>query len=116
MNSLGNPSFLSVELPESLTTSPSVSTFMPEEDASICPLLGANSPSPPLDFTHPLTPSTGNDINSDARKYLLFPNNEVLLNHPLQQMIKLKQVHPVALALEWEMAQTHTNIYVKMEI
>ena len=71
MNSLGNPSFLSVELPESLTTSPSVSTFMPEEDASICPLLGANSPSPPLDFTHPLTPSTGNDINSDARKYLL---------------------------------------------
>ena len=61
-------SFLNVELPDSLTTSPSVSTFMPDEDASICPLLPNTSPSPPLDFTHPLTPSTQNDGISDARK------------------------------------------------
>ncbi|CRL00593.1 CLUMA_CG013853, isoform A [Clunio marinus] len=54
-----------LQLPESLTTSPSQSTFMAEEDASICPLL-PNTSSPQLDFNHPLTPSTGNDINSDA--------------------------------------------------
>lgn len=59
-----------LQLPESLTTSPSQSTFMAEEDASICPLL-PNTSSSPLTFNHPLTPSTGNDINSDARKYWL---------------------------------------------
>uniref|UniRef100_U5EPQ3 Putative alpha amylase catalytic domain found in solute carrier family 3 member 1 protein n=1 Tax=Corethrella appendiculata TaxID=1370023 RepID=U5EPQ3_9DIPT len=65
MNSLQistDPTMLSADL-SSLTTSPSVSTFMPEEDASICPLL-PSTPSPPLDFTHPLTPSTGNDDNN----------------------------------------------------
>lgn len=71
MNNIGTssePSFL--QLPESLTTSPSQSTFMAEEDASICPLL-PNTSSPQLDFNHPLTPSTGADINSDARKFQL---------------------------------------------
>lgn len=68
-----NQSYLSVELPDSLTTSPSVSTFMPEEDASMCPLLGIpTTPSPPLDFTHPLTPSTnGNEVTTDASELLL---------------------------------------------
>jgi hypothetical protein len=54
-----------LQLPESLTTSPSQSTFMAEEDASICPLL-PNTSSPQI---HPLTPSTVNDIPSDAREY-----------------------------------------------
>lgn len=61
-----DPTLLGVDLPESLTTSPSVSTFLPEEDASTCPLL-PGTPSPPLDFTHPLTPSMGgNAENCDA--------------------------------------------------
>lgn len=74
-----NPSYLSVELPDSLTTSPSVSTFMPEEDASVCPLLGLpTTPSPPLDFTHPLTPSTnGNEVTTDASELKL----EKLVRH-----------------------------------
>ncbi|GAB0089109.1 4F2 cell-surface antigen heavy chain [Sergentomyia squamirostris] len=62
MNNLGistDPALLGVDLPSSLTTSPSVSTFMPEEDASICPLLPTTPSPPPLDFIHPLTPSTG---------------------------------------------------------
>ncbi|XP_053692739.1 neutral and basic amino acid transport protein rBAT-like [Sabethes cyaneus] len=50
-----DPTLLGADLPESLTTSPSVSTFLPEEDASTCLLL-PGTPSPPLDFTHPLTP------------------------------------------------------------
>lgn len=54
-----------LQLPESLTTSPSQSTFMAEEDASICPLL----PNPSSPQLHPLTPSTVNDIPSDAREY-----------------------------------------------
>lgn len=62
MNNLGistDPTLLSVDLPSSLTTSPSVSTFLPEEDASTCPLL-PSTPSPPcMDFIHPLTPNTG---------------------------------------------------------
>ena len=67
MNNLGASSDASfLQLPESLTTSPSQSTFMAEEDASICPLL--HNTSSPTDFNHPLTPSTGNDINSDARE------------------------------------------------
>ncbi|XP_058057830.1 neutral and basic amino acid transport protein rBAT-like [Anopheles bellator] len=55
-----DPTLLGADLlPESLTTSPSVSTFLPEEDASTCLLL-PETPSPPLDFSHPLTPSMGN--------------------------------------------------------
>ncbi|XP_070505120.1 maltase A1-like [Chironomus tepperi] len=60
LNVNSEASFL--QLPESLTTSPSQSTFMAEEDASICPLLH-NTSSPQLqlqlDYSHPLTPSTG---------------------------------------------------------
>jgi hypothetical protein len=68
MNPMGVSSDASfLQLPDSLTTSPSQSTFMAEEDASICPLL-PNTSNPQLDFSHPLTPSTGNDINSDARE------------------------------------------------
>lgn len=59
MNNLAistDPALLSVDLPSSLTESPSVSTFLPEEDASTCPLL-PNTPSPPpMTFSHPLTP------------------------------------------------------------
>ncbi|KAG5674625.1 hypothetical protein PVAND_004579 [Polypedilum vanderplanki] len=67
LNVNSDSSFL--QLPESLTTSPSQSTFMAEEDASICPLLH-NTSSPQLqlnlDYNHPLTPSTGNtDIADD---------------------------------------------------
>lgn len=58
------PSLLSCDLPSLLTTSPSVTTFLPDEEASTCPLLPAVTPSPPpMDFIHPLTPSTGNDGN-----------------------------------------------------
>lgn len=67
-----NQSYLSVELPDSLNTSPSVSTFrMSEEDASMCPLL-PNTPSPPLDFNHPLTP---NEVTTDASKLILEKKN-----------------------------------------
>ncbi|XP_065076292.1 amino acid transporter heavy chain SLC3A1-like [Ochlerotatus camptorhynchus] len=59
-----DPTLLGADLPESLTTSPSVSTFLPEEDASTCLLL-PGTPSPPLDFTHPLTPSMGNADNCE---------------------------------------------------
>ncbi|XP_058452056.1 neutral and basic amino acid transport protein rBAT-like [Malaya genurostris] len=60
-----DPTLLSADLPESLTTSPSVSTFLPEEDASTCLLL-PGTPSPPLDFTHPLTPmDIGSNNNCD---------------------------------------------------
>lgn len=62
MGTLSDASFL--QLPESLTTSPSQSTFMAEEDASICPLLPTSSP---LGFNSS-TGNTENDINSDARE------------------------------------------------
>lgn len=64
LNVNSEASFL--QLPESLTTSPSQSTFMAEEDASICPLLH-NTSSPQL-FNHPLTPSPG--IASDIGAYI----------------------------------------------
>ncbi|XP_055644916.1 neutral and basic amino acid transport protein rBAT-like [Toxorhynchites rutilus septentrionalis] len=60
-----DPTLLGADLPDSLTTSPSVSTFLPEEDASTCLLL-PGTPSPPLDFTHPLTPSMGNNENCET--------------------------------------------------
>lgn len=63
LNVNSDPSFL--QLPDSLTTSPSQSTFMAEEDASICPLLH-NTSSPQL-FNHPLTPSPG--VPTDNSEY-----------------------------------------------
>lgn len=49
---------------QTMITSPSVSTFLAEEDASMCPLLLPATPSPPpMDFIHPLTPSTGIEEN-----------------------------------------------------
>ncbi|XP_055600599.1 alpha-amylase 3-like [Uranotaenia lowii] len=59
-----DPTLLGADLPDSLTTSPSVSTFLPEEDTSTCLLL-PETPSPPLGFTHPLTPGMGNTENSE---------------------------------------------------
>lgn len=56
-----DPTLLNVNLNTSLTTSASVSTFLPEEEASTCPLLPCTPSPPPMDFIHPLTPSTGND-------------------------------------------------------
>ncbi|KAJ6649806.1 4F2 cell-surface antigen heavy chain [Pseudolycoriella hygida] len=64
---------IGMQIPVSLITSPSVSTFLAEEDASMCPLLFPATPSPPpMDFVHPLTPSTGieenlTDAADDAR-------------------------------------------------
>lgn len=52
-------------IPVSMITSPSVTTFLPEEDASTCLLLPATPSPPPMDFIHPLTPSTGNDENNE---------------------------------------------------
>lgn len=62
-----NNGLLGVDLVQSLNTSPSCSTFLPEEDASTCPLLpnssSANTPSPPppMNFNDPLTPNILND-------------------------------------------------------
>lgn len=56
---------VNMNIPVSMITSPSVSTFMPEEDASTCLLLPATPSPPPMDFIHPLTPSTGNDENTN---------------------------------------------------
>lgn len=62
-----NNALLGVDLVQSLNTSPSCSTFLPEEDASTCPLLpnssSANTPSPPppINFNDPLTPNILND-------------------------------------------------------
>lgn len=51
---------IGAQIPVSMVTSPSVSTFLAEEEASMCPLLLPATPSPPpMDFVHPLTPSTG---------------------------------------------------------
>lgn len=70
MNNIGistEPNLLDVELPRTLIESPSVSTFLPEEEASICPLLSnTNGTSTPLTFSHPLTPNADNDSNASA--------------------------------------------------
>lgn len=50
---------IGIQIPVSMITSPSVSTFLAEEDASL--LLPATPSPPPMDFIHPLTPSTGID-------------------------------------------------------
>lgn len=47
---------LDVNMATTLNASPSVSTFLPEEDTSLCPLLSTTpSPPPPMHFSHPLT-------------------------------------------------------------
>lgn len=56
-----DPSLLSVDLPSSLNTSPSVSTFLPEEDASTCPLLPATPSPPPMACIHPLSANNGDE-------------------------------------------------------
>lgn len=49
-----NTQYLSVDS-TSLNTSPSASTFLPDQNSSTCLLL-PNSPSPDPELTHPLTP------------------------------------------------------------
>ncbi|XP_053959224.1 maltase 2-like [Anastrepha ludens] len=70
MNAMGistDPTLLDVELPATLIESPSVSTFLPEEEASICPLLSTtNGTSTPVTFSHPLTPCIDNDSTASA--------------------------------------------------
>uniref|UniRef100_W8AVH0 Alpha-amylase 3 n=1 Tax=Ceratitis capitata TaxID=7213 RepID=W8AVH0_CERCA len=70
MNAMGistDPTLLNVELPATLIESPSVSTFLPEEEASICPLLSTtNGTSTPVTFSHPLTPCIDNDSTASA--------------------------------------------------
>ncbi|XP_034472743.1 uncharacterized protein LOC117780357 [Drosophila innubila] len=56
------PSFLEVELPQTLIESPSVSTFLPDEEASICPLLSRNNALGAEILSHPLSP---NVVTSD---------------------------------------------------
>ncbi|XP_017841197.1 uncharacterized protein LOC108598932 isoform X2 [Drosophila busckii] len=59
------PSFLEVELPQTLLESPSTSTFLPDEEASICPLLSNSSILGPASLSHPLNPNhNGSDITS----------------------------------------------------
>lgn len=83
MNSLEistDPNLLSAELADTLNLSPSVSTFLPEEDASICPLLpSGSSPSPPLEFIHPLTPSPGNDNDGGELTISLSRSHRILI-------------------------------------
>ncbi|XP_062124244.1 uncharacterized protein LOC133837479 isoform X1 [Drosophila sulfurigaster albostrigata] len=68
MDSLGistEPSFLEVELPQTLLESPSVSTFLPDEEASICPLLSSNNTLGTGLLSHPLSPNiAASDITS----------------------------------------------------
>ncbi|XP_065355844.1 amino acid transporter heavy chain SLC3A1-like [Calliphora vicina] len=71
MNTMGistDPGLLDVELPRTLIESPSVSTFLPEEEASICPLLSSNTngTTTPMTFSHPLTPCIDNDNDSNT--------------------------------------------------
>lgn len=56
-----DPALLGVDLPQSLNTSPSVSTFLPDEEASMCPLLSTTPSPPPMHFSHPLTPNAMDD-------------------------------------------------------
>ncbi|XP_030246385.1 uncharacterized protein LOC108649670 isoform X1 [Drosophila navojoa] len=59
------PSFLEVELPQTLLESPSVSTFLPDEEASICPLLSSNTALGQTLVSHPLSPNVvPSDITS----------------------------------------------------
>lgn len=48
-----------------LLESPSVTTFMPEEEASMCPLLSSNTNGviTPLTFSHPLTMRNNHEID-----------------------------------------------------
>ncbi|XP_030557272.1 4F2 cell-surface antigen heavy chain-like isoform X1 [Drosophila novamexicana] len=59
------PAFLEVELPQTLLESPSVSTFLPDEEASIFPLLSSNGGLEPVLLSHPLSPTiVASDITS----------------------------------------------------
>ncbi|KRG03827.1 uncharacterized protein LOC26528439 isoform X1 [Drosophila mojavensis] len=59
------PSLLEVELPQTLLESPSVSTFLPDEEASICPLLSSNTALGQTLISHPLSPNVvPSDITS----------------------------------------------------
>lgn len=66
------PSFLEVELPQTLLESPSVSNFLPDEEASICPLLSSNGG--PVLLSHPLSQNiaasdfSSSNINSEDCK------------------------------------------------
>lgn len=69
-NNLGistNTQLLGVDSSSSLNTSPSASTFLPDQASSTCLLL-PSSPSP--DYIHPLTPSTQVD-SEPAGKYFV---------------------------------------------
>ncbi|XP_013113563.2 alpha-amylase 3 isoform X1 [Stomoxys calcitrans] len=82
MNKMGistDPALLDVELPHTLIESPSVSTFMPEEEASICPLLSSNTngSTTPMTFSHPLTPCIDNDNDSNTSANLCNEDGKV---------------------------------------
>ncbi|XP_073824526.1 amino acid transporter heavy chain SLC3A1-like [Musca autumnalis] len=82
MNKMGistDPALLDVELPRTLIESPSVSTFLPEEEASICPLLSSNTngSTTPMTFSHPLTPCIDNDNDSNTSANLCNEDGKV---------------------------------------
>lgn len=82
MNTMGistDPALLQVELSQNLLESPSVSTFMPEEEASIYPLLSSNTNGTitPLTFSHPLTPCIDNDNDSNMSTNLCNEDGKV---------------------------------------
>uniref|UniRef100_A0A1A9W5C9 Glycosyl hydrolase family 13 catalytic domain-containing protein n=1 Tax=Glossina brevipalpis TaxID=37001 RepID=A0A1A9W5C9_9MUSC len=82
MNTMGistDPALLQVELSQNLIESPSVSTFMPEEEASIYPLLSSNMNGTvtPLTFSHPLTPCIDNDNDSNISTNLCNEDGKV---------------------------------------
>ncbi|KAL9930755.1 amino acid transporter heavy chain SLC3A1-like isoform 1-T2 [Glossina fuscipes fuscipes] len=82
MNTMGistDPALLQVELSQNLIESPSVSTFMPEEEASIYPLLSSNTNGTitPLTFSHPLTPCIDNDNDSNMSTNLCNEDGKV---------------------------------------
>lgn len=65
-----NTQYLSVDS-ASLNTSPSASTFLPDQNSSTCLLL-PNSPSPDPELTHPLTPGLEDPCEVSAGIYIGF--------------------------------------------
>ncbi|XP_067621581.1 amino acid transporter heavy chain SLC3A1-like isoform X1 [Eurosta solidaginis] len=62
-----DPTLLGVELPSMLVESPSVSTFLPDDESSSYPLLcTTNGTSTPVTFSHPLTPCQDNDSTASG--------------------------------------------------